>query len=285
MTNKNVIEIIDRLMDPDADKLAYNATEVFSAIVHGYYYIRPGKNTHRFLKRINKIFIEGRKAANQKHAETKEGVPFDMWFFGKMSADMLMIAREMFDEEYYASQISRMVMHEKYDDSLLERYMYWLDGEELKSIFEGIVTFKNRLDIFISDNNFDSMTSELDERSIDVIHNSPEYMKDYDKHIVCIDNDWDSCFKYLRRESIVEIICRYIDEDKLMLASMVKAFKYSDARTAAEYTGIAYLMMYEFEQDIFDPVITDMRRIHLNTHNSNSSDVIYSNKSGKIMLV
>ena len=44
-------------------------------------------------------------------------------------------------------------------------------------------------------------------------------------------------------------------------------------------------MMYEFEQDIFDPVITDMRRIHLNTHNSNSSDVIYSNKSGKIMLV
>lgn len=36
MTNKNIIEIIDRLMDTNAAKIAYNATEVFTAIAHGY---------------------------------------------------------------------------------------------------------------------------------------------------------------------------------------------------------------------------------------------------------
>lgn len=285
MTNKNVLEIIDRLMNPNADKIAYNATEVFTAIVHGYYYIRPDKNTHRFLKRINKILIEGHKAITRKHAETKEGVPFDMWLFGKMSADMLMVARAMFDEEYYASQVTRMVMHEKYDDTLLERYMYWLDEGELKSVFEGIIAFKNKLDIFISDNNFDCMANELDERSILVIHNSSEYMKDYDKHIACIDNDWDSCFKYLRRESIIEIICKYIDEDKILLASMVKAFKYSDARTSAEYTGIASWLMCEFERDVFNPTITDVDKICMEDYDAKHSNVMYRNKSGAIMLV
>ena len=98
MTNKNVIEIIDRLMNPNVEKVAYNANEVFVAIVHGYYYIRPGYNTVKFVKKINRILNDAWKGKSKKHVKTKEGIPYEVWFWGKVAADALEVARSMFDE-------------------------------------------------------------------------------------------------------------------------------------------------------------------------------------------
>jgi hypothetical protein len=65
---------------------------------------------------------------------------------------------------------------------------------------------------------------------------------------------------------------------------MIKAFKYADTKTAAEYTGIAIWLISEFEQNIFNPTITDMNKIRLEDYDYRHSKVIHSNKSGKIML-
>ena len=46
MTNKDVINIINRLVHSSEQNVVYNAEEVFTAIAHGYYYIRPGKDTY-----------------------------------------------------------------------------------------------------------------------------------------------------------------------------------------------------------------------------------------------
>ena len=285
MTNKNVIEIIDRLMDPNADKVAYNATEVFTAIVHGYYYIRPGKDTVRFIKRINKVLMYAHKTATRNCIELKEDIPLEVWLLGKMASDMLSTARAMFDREFYDSQVAKMVMHEKYDESLLERYLYWLDKSELKSVFEGILTFKRNLDAFISDDNFDNMMEELKECTMGVIRDNPWYKKNYDEHVAYINNSWDFCFEYLCRETIIETICWYVNANPVLLAHMIKAFKYADSKTAAEYTGIAIWLMSEFEQEIFNPKITDMNRINLDDYDYRHSKVIHSNGSGKTMLV
>lgn len=284
MKNKNVTEIIDRLMNPDTDKIAYNATEVFTAIVHGYYYIKPGKCRVRFIKKINEILTQGHEKVTRKHAKMKKGIKFEAWICGKMATDMLLVAREMFDREYYHDQISRMVIHEDYDDTMLEYYLYCLDETKLKSVFEGILTFKENFDAFISDKNFDRMMDELTECSINVIRDSPWYMNDYDKHFAYIDNNWDFCFEYLCRETIIDIICEYVDYDQVALASMVKTFIHSDVRTASEFTGIAIWLINEFEQDVFNPQITDMNNIRLEDYDYRNSKVIYSNKSCKIMI-
>ena len=76
MTNKNVIEIIDRLMNPNAYKVAYNIHEVFTAIAHGYYYIRPGRDTTKFMKRINKVLNRARKLPDEKLSKSKDGIPY-----------------------------------------------------------------------------------------------------------------------------------------------------------------------------------------------------------------
>jgi hypothetical protein len=274
MTNQNVIEIIDRLMDTNASKIVYNATEVLTAIAHGYYYIRPGKKMFRFIEKIAKIIDKDSKQWLNSNNETC----LDAETLGRTVADMLNIARSMFDAEYYASQVSRMVMYEKYDESLLERYLYWLDEEELKSVFEGLLSFKRDFDIFISDLNFDRMMDELKERSLVVIENSPWYMKDYEERVDYIDNNWDFCFEYLTRETIIDIICRYANEDPVMLASMVKTFKYSDVRTAAELTGLAVYIEEAYGLDIFNPTITDIDKIDVKR-----ATAFYRNRSGNFM--
>lgn len=135
MTNRTVIDIIDRLMDFKAERVAFNAHEVFAAIVHGYYYIRPGKATAKFVTKINKILNDGLKYRSKMYIETKDGIPYEEWLWGKMAGEALCVARSMFDEEYYASQIATMVGHEKYDETLLKRYMHWLDDTRLNCIF------------------------------------------------------------------------------------------------------------------------------------------------------
>jgi hypothetical protein len=271
MTNKNVIEIINRLMDTNAHKVVYNATEVFTAVAHGYYYIRPGKKMFKFIEKISKIIDKSCKQWFKTNDDAAEA-------WGKTVADVLHVARSMFDAEYYASQVARMVMYEKYDESLLERYLYWLDEEELKSVFEGLLSFKRDFDIFISDLNFDRMMDELKERSLVVIENNSWYMKDYDERVDYIDNNWDFCFEYLTRETIIDIICRYANEDPVMLASMVKTFKYSDVRTAAELTGLAVYIEEAYGLDIFNPTITDIDKIDVKR-----ATAFYRNRSGNFM--
>lgn len=285
MINKDVIDIIDRLMNPTAEKVAYHATEVFTVIAHGYYYIRPGKDTARFLTKINEILNKAWRDLNKNHSETKHGVPYDVWFYGKMSAEAISVACSLFDQAYYESQCKNMVMYEKYDESLLERYMYWLDEKELRSVFEGILTFKGNYDAFISDENFDKMMEELQECSMVVIQNDPSYMKDYDKHVAYIDNNWDFPFEYITRETIITVVCKYID-DPVMLAHMIKAFKYTnDTFTAADYTNLALGLTNGFELEIFNPIITDPDKIHLEIGIEGDPQQIHRNKFGKVMAV
>ena len=153
----------------------------------------------------------------------------------------------------------------------------------MKSVFEGLLTFKSDFDVFISDINFDRMMDELKQCSLIVIKNSPWYMYDYDAHVDYIDNNWDFCFEYLTRETIIGIICRYANEDPVMLASMIKTFKYSDVRTAAELTGLAVYIEEAYDLDIFNPTITDVDKIHLEEYGAKHSKVFYRNKDGKFM--
>ena len=262
MTNRDVIGIIDRLMDPEGDKFAATAGEVFITIAHGYYYVRPGKDTFKFLKKMNKIVKTHLKDRPKMYLESKDGLPFEAYLWGKMAGEALFIARSAFDKDYYAAQIFHMVMDEEYDDQLLERYLHWLDDEELKSVFEGLLNFKAKSDAFISDENFDRMMDELIERSLTVIKDSPWYMKNYEEHIANIDNNWDFSFSYLCRESIIDTIYRYVDEDPLMFACMIKAFKYADIPTAVNYTNLAMWFEYVYEVDIFDPGPVNSNRIN-----------------------
>ena len=282
MTNKDVTKIIDRLMNPTAETVAYHATEVFTAIAHGYYYIRPGKDTARFLTKINEILNKAWRDLNKNQSETKHGVPYDVWLYGKMSAETISVARSLFDQAYYESQCKNMVMYEKYDESLLERYMYWLDEKELRSVFEGILTFKGNYDAFISDENFDKMMEELQECSMVVIQNDPSYMKDYDKHVAYIDNNWDFPFEYITRETIITVVCKYID-DPVMLTHMIKVFKHTDTSTATDYTTLALWFTDMFELEIFSPTITDPDKICLENGIEGDSRFIHRNKFGKVM--
>jgi hypothetical protein len=177
-----------------------------------------------------------------------------------------------------------MVKHEEYNDHLLARYMYWLNDEELQCVFEGLLTFKHKYDVFISDENLEHMMLELRDKCVTVIQESPCYVTRYDEHMEYVNDSLDFCFAYLCRESIVDTICKHIDIDPVLFASMIKAFKYSNARVAAEYTGLSIWMMYGFEVDLFAPKITNVEKIDFDNLDIQYSETMRIKKAESVRI-
>ena len=117
-----------------------------------------------------------------------------------------------------------------------------------------------------------------------VIQDDPWYMKDYDKHVFYIDNNWDFPFEYITRETIITVVCKYID-DPVVLAHMIKVFKHTDTSTSADYTALALWLTDMFELEIFSPTITDLDKICLENGIEGNSQFIHRNKAGKFMAV
>ena len=151
MTNRDVIEIIERLMNPDTDQLIYNTAEVFTAIVHGYYYIHPGKDTSKFLKKIDSIFEATRKSSKKMYRKMKSDLPYEEWICGKIASEALVVMRSTFNEKTfnYFKTLMKDDMEVAFSDELLEYYLYFLDKQELKKLFEGIMAFKESNNFFI----------------------------------------------------------------------------------------------------------------------------------------
>ena len=141
---------------------------------------------------------------------------------------------------------------------------------------------KRQFGLFISDESFDSMLEELENTCVNILRKSSCYAEDYDVRMEYIHDSLDFFFAYLNRDNIINAICSHVDEDPVMFASMIKAFKYADAHAAAEYTALASWLAYGYEVDIFDPVLTDATKICLD--DNNDLKMIHSNTTGKLML-
>jgi hypothetical protein len=170
------------------------------------------------------------------------------------------------------------------NESLLEDNLYWLDEGELKLVLECLLAFKRDLDMFISDLNLNRMMDEFKECSLYVLEECYRHKENYDQCVKYIENNWDCCFEYLTRETIIYIICKYVDKDPVMLASMVKAFKYSDIRTASKLTCFAAHIKETYGFDIFNPIITNADKIHWEENSAKYSKAFLRNKIGSFMM-
>ena len=288
MTNKNVFEIIERLMSPDADKIVFNSTEVFTAIVHGYYYIHSGKDTMKFLNKIDSILEANRKNAKNMHNKTKNGMPYEEWLCGKIVSEALAVMRTMFNERTlnYFKTLMKDTMDVAFTDELLEDYLYFLDVKELKTLLEGIIAFKESNNFFISDENYNLMMKEFEHRSIYVAEQEVDNEADFQEHVEYIKATPMAFFHYLCRETIIDIIYSHVDIDPILLAHMIKVYLDTEStNTAADYMGLAAKVMYVYDVDVFNPSITDVDKICLEDYAAKYSKVLYHNKAGIVRTV
>lgn len=264
MTNKEVIEIIDRLMDPNADNVAYNPTEVFTALVHGYYYIHPGKDTKKFLNKIDSILESARKSSKRMYKKMRTELPYEEWICEKIAREALVVVRSMFNGRTlnYFKEAMKSEIKTAFTNELLEHYLYFLDIKELKTLLEGIIAFKESNNFFISDENFELMIKEFEDCSIYVAEQEADDEVDFKEHVKYIKDTPMAFFHYLCRETIIDIIYSYIDIDPILLAHMIKAYIYTESpNTAADYMGLAAKVMYIYDVDVFNPTITSLTQI------------------------
>ena len=282
MTNRNVFEIIDRLVAPTTNGTVFTPSEVFTAIVHGYYYIRPGKDTYKFLEKIDSILEEGWKYRRKMYKSLKNGVPYESWLWSKMAYKVLSVMRSMFNKRTYDYFKDKMKddMEFMYDDEMLERFLYCLEVKDLKNVFDGLLAFKESNNFFISDESYEDMMKEFLEYSLYVSEQESEDDDEYAEHAAFINSTPGFFFYYLCRETIIDIICKHIDIDPFLLAHMIKAYVYTEeSKTAAEYTGLAAKLMYGYDMDVFEPIITDASKMTPEIFKANDSNVTFRDGS------
>ena len=288
MTNRDVIEIITRLMDPLTDKMVYNITEVFTAIAHGYSFIHPGKDTTKFFRRIEGILESARKDMKKRKNKAKNETAYEEWLYDKIVSEAVLVMRMLFNERVfnYFKELTKDSVDVAFTGERLEDYLYFLDTKELRSLLGGIIAFKENNNFFISDENYRLMMEEFEYRSIYVAQQEADSEADFMEHVEYIKTTPMPGFDYLCRETIIDIIYRYIDIDPVLLAHMIKVYLCTESTNmAADYMGLAAKAMYVFGVDVFDPLVTDEDEIQLEDNDINHSNVPYSNEADKLMVV
>ena len=287
MTNRDVIEIINRIMTPDATKPALSASEVFTAIVHGYGFVHPGKDTTKFFRRIEGILESARKDMKKRKNKAKDKTAYEEWLYDKIVAEAVPVMRMLFNGRTfnYFKELTKDSADVAFTGERLEDYLYFLDTRELRSLLGGIIAFKENNNFFISDENYRLMMEEFEYRSIYVAEQEANSEADFMEHVEYIKTTSMPAFDYLCRETIIDIIYSYIDIDPVLLAHMIKVYLCTEStNTAADYMGLAAKAMYVFGVDVFDPLITDVDEIQLEDNGINHSNVSYSNEADKLMV-
>ena len=254
MTNKNIFEIIEKLISTEIDDLNYTPNEVFIAAAHGYYYVHSGKDTERFLNEINRVLEKAKEYTNTAQGEIENENTYKEILEKKMASEMLEVIRSRFNRATlnYSKEVMQQDMNNVFSNEYLEYRLYYLDHDELEDIFDKIFEFKHNVNPFITNESYGLMMNEFKECSLYVAENEAYDENDYDEDVDFINHTPRYFFHYLCRETIIDIIYRHIDTDPIILAYMVKAYTLSNINNITDYTAIVLRMTHEHGIDVFN---------------------------------
>jgi hypothetical protein len=129
------------------------------------------------------------------------------------------------------------------------------------------------------------MMTEFKDYCIYVTGQESEDDTDFEENVEFINSNPKFFFYYLCRETIIDIIYKHIDIDPVLLAHMIKTYVYTEeSKTAAEYTGLAAKLIYGYDVDVFEPIITDEGKMTPEIFKANDANVTFTNGSSKFMI-
>jgi hypothetical protein len=146
MTNKTVFELIDeiktpimakdRLEHPEMRNKVYSPREALEVALHGYFYIKPGKDTTTFLGKFREII--------DRVSEIGSRMLNNRWPYGSFESVMMAfeaeeLAKSMFDAEYYEQVLKDADPLGEANPKLLIDYISSFDTEELKYFYTNCI--------------------------------------------------------------------------------------------------------------------------------------------------
>lgn len=260
MENKEIFNIIDRIVNPETERSLFTANEALAAVFYGGYYIRPGKDTEKYLIKIGEIMKKYLGKVQKMYNSKKKGIPYEEWLWGKIATQAVFVARECFDKEFYEETIDCIDFDKEFDFVNFKAYMNSLDEVSAEMIFAFIDFFACEFDVLISDANYklmwEEIESELKKGAFVCLNNcagTRDDLRDSQKLLV----------NQIGKKKMIDILFKYIESSSVVLNYIEKIFKYVPLEEAYSYTRLALLTQEAFNINVFDPIITDLTNISL----------------------
>jgi len=213
---------------------------VYAAIAHGCYFVRPGENTRKFMEELASALADGIKDATCV-LEDDDMFRIHMGYrsLHPVAEHALEVIRKFFDHKFFEEQ-SQLIANDTMDvDEILTEYLDKLDNDQLFTFQRQIDMLSEVYDLFTSD--YTNSIVVFSRVCHDIDSSVPNCMKEPHKWVKFIEDNPRFEFDYLDKEDIVQEINRMITKDRAMAANMARTFYYTrDISFATRYALITH---------------------------------------------
>ena len=240
MTNKTVFELIDRitiptmtkdrLEHPEMKNKVYSPREALEVALHGYFYIRSGKDTTTFLDKFREII--------DRVSEIGSRMLNNRWPYGNFESIMLAfeaeeLSKSMFDAEYYEQVLKDA---DPLGEALID-YISSFDKEELKYFYTNcIVNGEFLMDIDTTCDVVEGLARLCVEAGAKIPRPWAESDEEWDEYCSLMTDNPAYIFDYLKTSEIARILCENLDGCYDHLEYFVRAMQH----THSVYEAVDY---------------------------------------------
>lgn len=244
MYNNIVFEIIKTLCIEKEDPHFYDLYKVYIAIAHGYYFVRPGKNTRKFIRELNSDLVEGIKEGANNCADDKRRSSISDYIRVSVAKHALKTIRKSFDLEFFEAQ-SVTISNDKLNPTfLLTKYLNKMSNDQLHTIQGLIDTISCQCSLFLDESTC-SFLRFFSYKCRDIDDSVPDLDKESRRWLDFIQNNPKFAFDYLDKADITKAINTLITRNRAFAANMVRALYYTDDRSLCmDYA----FMIHDFER-------------------------------------
>ena len=244
-TSKDVIERILRVCGTDKRDFVYDEHSLedsFTTALHAYYFVKPGKQTKRYMKKLAQCTIKALEDGLE--LSKKVGCPAQAGAAFRLIAYVNRLCRSSFDSRWFESQINR-IDEEELDIRCLDKYVNNFDKEQLSHLFQLIVHVGYKSNCFMSERSYRVLWEEVN-RECQILNNTlPVVSGNYDDFPMFI-------FDHVDKEILGRLLLKHIEKDKDIAAYVARLLYYFEPLVALEYIGVAMSYADLFGFRVFD---------------------------------
>lgn len=241
MITKDIFDIITKVASYGRTDYEPTPDEVFTALMHGYYYVRPGSDTETFVFALNEVFSDGKHKGNVMFNKKDNTYSLDECIRISTAYEGIAHVISFFDEEYFASQKESMNGAEEYSDVLMVLYFLMSNKDLLKQMLHLVTSLKhveNGVGYFMDEKNTQRLAEELNIKCRIFDDSIPDINMKHEYDSFISDNP-DYFFDVLESKDIALSILHNIKKHKKMAGHLSKMAYYYDSSIAREYIPVA----------------------------------------------
>ena len=240
MYNNTVIDIIKDLCIKKESPNAYDADHIYTAMVHGYYFVKPGKDTDRFTDALMSALSKGVVSGTNDFKKSQGGYPIEVCTRYAVAKRVLKVLRKYFDREYFEEQTLALLDEKLNDETLLTKYLGMFDQKQLFEFKKGVEHFSMQYSLF-QEPHTSYINIVLTEKCHEVDCSVPSAYDDIIKWCEFVEENPRFMFNYLEDAEIAKLIDEFVTRDRVFAGNLARAlYHIRNYECAMLYSIMAY---------------------------------------------